>query len=237
LVAVITPRQIELLKNEDRRFHAIDSVGTGLGMLATSEKLSKRHVSFGLPSAPALYLSLARKAHAQRIAIDVNSCFIEHPKPQGTWPEDHRLLFDYFELFIAEVIFSFTAIEAFANESIPTAFSYSWKNAKETKLITRADIERFVQLDEKLKRVLPQAHNIKGPAGTKAWQGFKEIKAVRDRVVHMKSIDRRASGPEHQTIWGLMVEKKQYDFPEIAYQLIGAYEPLVKGRRWFQSQP
>ena len=232
---MITPRQIELLKNEDWRFHAIDAVGTGLGMLATTEKLSKRQISFGLPSAPALYLSLARSAHARRIAIDVDACFVVHPKPQGIWPEDHQLLFDFFELFIAEVIFSFTAIEAFANESIPANFTYSWKNAKETKQIARTDIERFVQLDEKLKRVLPEAHNIKSPSDTKAWQGFKELKAVRDRVVHMKSIDRRASGPEHQTIWGLMLEKKQQDFPEIAYRLIGAYESLVNSRRWFQS--
>ena len=138
------------------------------------------------------------------------------------------------ELFVAEVIFSFTAIEAFANESIQAAFTYSWKNSKEVKQLARADIERFVQLDEKLKRVLPEAHNLKSPAGTTAWQGFKELKAVRDRVVHMKSIDRRASGPEHQTLWGLMLEKKQHDFAEVAYQLIGSYPALVSGRRWYR---
>lgn len=231
----MTPHQAELLEKEDWRFHAIDAVGTGLGMLATTEKLAKRNLSFGLPSAPALYLSLARNAHEQRIAIDVDACFVSHPKPQGTWPEDHRALFDFFELFIAEVIFSFTAIEAFANESIPPSFTYSWKNSKEVKQLSRADIERFVQLDEKLKRVLPEAHNVKSPAGTKAWQGFKELKAVRDRVVHMKSIDRRASGPEHQTLWGLMLEKKQQDFAEVAYQLIGGYPALVNGRRWYRS--
>jgi hypothetical protein len=234
---MITTRQVELLESEDWRFHAIDAVGTGLGMLATTEKHSKRHLSFGLPSAPALYLSLARGAHAKRISIDVDDCFIDHPAPQGTWPENHQPLFDFFELFIAEVIFSFTAIEAFANESIPANFSYSWKNAKEVKQLTRADIERSVQLDEKLKRVLPEAHNVKSPAGTKVWQGFKELKAVRDRLVHMKSIDRRASGPEHQTIWGLLLEKRQQDFPEIAYRLIGSYESLVDSRRWFRSRP
>lgn len=231
----MTPRQAELLEKEDWRFHAIDAVGTGLGMLATTEELAKRHLSFGLPSAPALYLSLARSAHGNRSAIDVDACFINHPIPQGTWPEDHRLLFDFFELFIAEVIFSFTAIEAFANESIPPNFTYSWKNSKEVKQLARADIERFVQLDEKLKRVLPEAHNVKSPAGTKAWQGFKELKAVRDRVVHMKSIDRRASGAEHQTLWGRMLEKKQHNFAEVAYRLIGSYSALVKGRRWYQS--
>lgn len=231
----MTPHQAELLKKEDWRFHAIDAVGTGLRMLATTEKLAKRHLSLALPSAPALYLSLARNAHDQRIVIDLDACFVSHPKPQGTWPEDHRPLFDFFELFIAEVIFSFTAIEAFASESIPANFIYSWKNSKEVKQLSRADIERFVQLDEKLKRVLPEAHNVKSPGGTKAWQGFKELKAVRDRVVHMKSADRRASGPEHQTLWGLMLEKKQQDFAEIAYQLIGSYPALVNGRRWFRS--
>ena len=54
-------------------------------------------------------------------------------------------------------------------------------------------------------------------------------------VVHMKSIDRRASGPEHQTLWGLMLEKKQQDFPEVAYQLIGRYPALVDERRWYKS--
>jgi hypothetical protein len=231
----MTPHQAELLEKEDWRFHAIDAVGTGLGMLATTEKLGKRHLSFGLPSAPALYLSLARNAHCSRITFDADACFVDHPKLQGTWPEDHRFLFDFFELFLAEVIFSFTAIEAFANESIPQHFTYAWKTSKEVKKLARADIERLVNLDEKLKRVLPEAHNLESPAGTKAWQGFRELKAVRDRVVHMKSVDRRASGPEHQTLWGLMLEKKQFDFSECAAQLIGCYPALVNGRRWYRS--
>jgi hypothetical protein len=231
-----TSRIAELLDKEDWRFHAIGPVGTGLGMLATTEKSSKRHLSFGLPSAPALYLSLARAAHARRVAIDVEACFIKHPSPQGTYPENHKLLFDFFESLIAEVIFSFTAIEAFANESIPTNFVYSWKNAKEVKQLARPDIERYVQLDEKLKRVLPQAHSIRSPSGTKIWQEFKTLKAVRDRLVHMKSIDRRASGPEHQTIWGTMLEQRSVDFPSVAQRVIGAYESLVKDRRWFTSQ-
>ena len=232
----VTSGITELLKNEDWRFHAIGPMGTGFGMLATTEKLSMRHLSFGLPSAPALYLSLARAAHARRVTIDVEACFIKHPSPQGTYPENHKLLFDYFESVMAEVIFSFTAIEAFANESIPANFVYSWKSAKEVKQLARADIERYVQLDEKLKRMLPEAHSIKSPANTNVWQEFKTLKAVRDRLVHIKSIDRRASGPENQTIWGAMLEQRSMDFPSVAQHVIGAYESLVKERRWFRSQ-
>ena len=37
------------------------------------------------------------------------------------------------------------------------------------------------------------------PNGTKPWQDYKELKGVRDRLVHLKSIDRKASGLENQT--------------------------------------
>lgn len=232
----MTPRQVELLEREDWRFHAIDAAGTGLGMMATTEKLGERHLNFGLPSAPALYLSLASTANKNRAAIDVETCFVSHPKPQGIYPEDHRLLFDFFELYLAEVIFSFTAIEAFANESIPADFVYTFKHAKEEKQLNRADIERFVALDEKLKCVLPKAHGVKSPAGTKFWQGFKDLKSIRNRAIHMKSIDRKSSGPGHQTLWGLMLEKRQHNFSEIAYRIIGSYSALVDGRRWYRSR-
>ena len=234
VVAMNTPRQHALLAREDWRFHAIDTIGTGLGMIGTTEKLSGRNVSFGLPSAPALYLNLARHAHARRTTVAIETAFVVHPSPQGIWPEEHRPVFDFFEAFTAEVVFSFTAVEAFVNESIPKSFSYSWKNGKEVRKLSGADIERYVPLDEKLKRVLPQAHQIPSPAGTRPWQNFKELKKIRDRLVHMKSIDRSSSGPEQQTIWGLMLEKMKCNFPEVAYELIGTYKPVVQNRRWFR---
>lgn len=85
--------QVELLEKEDWRFHAIDALGTGLGMMATTEKLGERHLNFGLPSAPALYLSLARTANKNRAEIDVETCFVSHPKPQGIYPRGPSITF------------------------------------------------------------------------------------------------------------------------------------------------
>jgi hypothetical protein len=51
----------------------------------------------------------------------------------------------------------------------------------------------------------------------------------------MKSIDRKSSGPEHQTIWGLMLDEKKTNFPRVAFEMIGAYPSLVKDRRWYQA--
>jgi hypothetical protein len=233
-----TERQKRLLEDEDTRFHAIGPVGTGLGMMATTEKpskLSKRLVSFGLPSAPAIYLALAKAAHARRAAIDIEAVFTVHPNGQGTWPDNHTPLFDFFEAFTAEVVFAFSALEAFANECIPSGFSYTTLTSKkESVTFSKEEIERNVSLDEKLKRVLPQAHNLKSPAGTKRWQLFKELKKVRDRLIHLKSVDRQASGPEDQTIWGLMLTDRSRNFVDAAIEIIGAYPSLVQNRRWVQ---
>lgn len=234
-------RQVRILANEDWRFHAIGPVGTGVGMLATTErmsKVSKKVVSFGLPSAPALYLDIATAAHRRRSASNLASMFIEHSRVQGTWPEQHGPLFDYFEAFSTEVIFSYTAVEAFANESIPADFIFTSKRGKNGEVAYKgAEIERQVALSEKLNSVLPLAHKLTKPAGGKAWQDFRDLERVRDRLIHMKSIDRKASGPEHQTIWGLMLEHKATKYPLIAYRMIGAFPRLSHNRRWFEKAP
>ena len=233
-----TPRQLELLQVEDWRFHAIGPVNTGLGMIATSERfgqLTTDTVGFGLPSAPALYLNLARMAHQRRLTVDLDATFIAHPPPQGVWPEDHTPLFDYLQEFAAEVVFAFTALEAFANENIPPNFSYVLKRPKGgPTTVVGPEIERRVSLDEKLRCVLPEAHSISNPAGTKAWEAFKHLKQVRDRLVHLKSVDRKASGPEDQTIWGLMLEKRLSNFAADAHSVLGAFPALVNDRRWYQ---
>lgn len=229
-----TDRQKKLLAKEDWRFHAIDAVGTGLGSIATTELIGGKIISFSLPSAPALFLSLARRAHERRVAIPVDAAFIKHPPPQGTWPEDHREVFDFFEVFVAETIFSFTAVEAFANESIPTTFSYKrmWKGEEE--VLQGHDIERAVSLDDKLKYVIPKAHNVASPTGSAAWNKYIELKRVRDRLIHLKSIDRKSSGPEHQTIWGLLMTKRAHNYADTAVDIIAAFPALVNDRRWFQ---
>ncbi len=204
-------------------------------MLATTERFGESVLSFGLPSAPAMYLNIAKDAYRRKTAINLGHVFVAHPG-QGTWPEAHGSLFDFFEQFSVELIFSFTALEAFANEAIPVDFAYQFKAGKKAELTTlaKAEIERRVSLDEKLSRVLPEAHGLSSPSGTKTWQDFKELKDTRDRLIHMKSVDRKASGPEHQTLWGLMLEKRNVAFPDLALNVIEFFTSLVKDRRWFR---
>lgn len=233
--------QDELLEKEDGRYKAIDKVGTGLGSIPTEELLKKNVVFFGLPSGPALFLHLAYRAYVkikdvEPLSLFNHSLFNHHD--QGIWPDDHGRLFDFFEDFISHSVYSFTAIEAFANESIPENFQYvSVNRAGEEQIYEKDEIERKVNLDEKLDKILPTIYSVPSPKGKKVWEHYKEMKKVRDRIIHLKSIDQKPSGIEDETIWGNMLRIHDKPLCDFAYEVIGYFEPAISNRRWYKKYP
>lgn len=230
-------RQDELLAKEDGRYYAIDKFQTGLASIATSERLKKKIVSFGLPSGPALFLHLAHRAYIKIKDLDPLSLFDQHP--QGIWPDDQKRLFDFFEDFISHVVFSFTALEAFANEAIPNEFKYTFTVEKtgDERIYGKDEIERRVNLDEKLGTVLPKILDISSPKGLQVWEKYKTIKQSRDRIIHLKSIDRRASGPEDETIWGTLLRMHNEPLCDYAHAMIGHFKPAIENRRYYSKYP
>ena len=113
------------------------------------------------------------------------------------------VVFDYLEHMMSAIVLAFTAIEAFVNETIPE--DYVYVRNRRSKVILEAtdkeDIERFVPLDEKLATVLPEVFKCASPKGSRCWQQYQQLKEVRDRIVHMKTNDRKSSGPEVETVW------------------------------------
>lgn len=234
-----TERQTELLEKEDPRFYAIDKFDTGLISLSTTEKVGNEILGFGLPSSPGLFLSLALNYKKKVDQINLEDCFDKHPAPQGTWPENHQKLFDFFELMLGQIIFSYSALEAFANIKIPDDFIYRSKRS-DKKFIEEYDkdqAERYVSLDAKLDKILPQVFKVKTPSGTKLWDNYQYLKKLRDRLIHLKSSDMTPSGPEVKTIWGDLMRNKKTDFPKQVHDLMGHYISKVSGNRWFRKFP
>jgi hypothetical protein len=227
-------RQDDLLEGEDGRYFAIDKLGTGLGSIATTETLGETIVSFGLPSAPALYLNRSRRAYLSIRDIDPKSLFDRHPT--GWWPDDQGPLFDFLEAFATHVVFAHSAVEAFANEAIPEGFQYAVERNGKEQFLPRSEIERWVSLEEKLHSVLPAALSLPSPKGKVTWENYRAIKKIRDRIIHVKTIDRRASGPEDETLWGTMLREHATPFCDYAHAIIGHYKS-VEGRRWFRKYP
>jgi hypothetical protein len=230
-----TERQKKLLARSDGRYFALDAVGTGLGMLAKAEWLGKRRgAHFGLPSGPALFLNLARRAYLRTKDVDIGTLFV--PWHGTLAPHNTSVLFDFFEDCSAHVIFAFTAIEAFANEVVPVDYVYECERNGQAKRLPKAEIERSVSLDEKLDLVIPAALGTPSPKGKVAWQRFQKVKRMRNRLIHLKTVDRSASGPEQESVWGMLLRSHGEAFCDHAHATMGHF-PVVLERRWFREYP
>jgi hypothetical protein len=233
-------KHLEILEKEDPRFYAIDKFKTGVVSIATTEKIEGEKLSFGLPSSPGLFLSLALNFKKQVDKINLTTCFDKHPYPQGTWPEDHKNLFDFFELMIGQIIFSYTAIETFSNIMIPNEYKFQFNriDPKSTKEYDKEKIERTVSLDKKLDLILPEILSVSSPINrTELWGKFMLHKDLRDRLIHLKSVDMTASGPEINTIWGDLIRNHKTGFVILAHNIIGHFISNKSGFRWFTKFP
>ena len=65
----------------------------------------------------------------------------------------------------------------------------------------KSQVERHINLDDKISIIFPSILEVKTPKGTAVWQEYIQLKKLRDRIIHMKSDDRKSTGPEENTIW------------------------------------
>lgn len=231
----MTERQDQLLAKHDGRYFAIDKFNTGLVVLVMAENIGKKgRVDFAVPSSPAIFLNAARRSYTQMKDLNPESMFYKWQN--GRIPINHSQLFDYFEVFSSHVVFSFTALEAFANEAIPKEFEYELERKGKKIRLKKPEIERTVSLDEKLHAVLPKSLDVLSPKGKKLWQHYKLLKGMRDRIIHLKSIDRSASGADQESIWGIMLRSHDEPFCDYAHTLMGHYLP-ESNRRWHREYP
>ena len=98
---------------------------------------------------------------------------------------------DYIESIQTSITFAYTALETFANLSIPEDYIYEVKvNTKGTKeLYDKEAIERWITLRDKLLYVLPDVYGCKKPDKEKSWSYFIKLEKYRHDIIHQKSIN------------------------------------------------
>jgi hypothetical protein len=234
--ATPTPNEDHMLTSQDARYYAIKPHGGGQMIFASAEALWKGEtdVYFPFPSQPALFLSLARRAFEAIAAVDQRGLFV--PWHGTLTARNPTQLFDYFESLMSHVVFSFNAIEAFANWKIPEDYVHiterkgmqvSWQK---TEVLERSTIE------EKLTVILPKVLDVKSPKGTRIWERFIELKRIRDRVTHPKPSDYTPTkhGVKATTLWGMMMRQHATPHCDHAHDLIGHFGAP---HRWFRQYP
>lgn len=175
--------------------------GSRLTVSSVLQLTKKKRLTIPLPNATALLLNSAAGSFAAARAIRESSAIDKSLHPYVSLRSDKEA-FDYIERMIEAIVLAFTAIEAFVNETIPVDFVYARHRGSDAGLdACKTTIERHVPIDEKLTAVLPEVLGCTSPKGSRCWQDYKQLKRTRDRLIHMKSEDRKSSGPETDTLW------------------------------------
>ena len=78
----------------------------------------------------------------------------------------------------------------------------------------------------------------KSPKGKRIWNEYKKLKNIRDRIIHLKTKDRKSSGPKDDTIWKYLLNKELPNMSEVAKHLIDYFAAnLDKKPRWYRNYP
>jgi len=180
--------------------------GTRITLVSIIQLTKKKRLTIPLPNATAAMLNASANAFEKAHSLRVQSGIDKTLKSDVSFLAEKDAI-DYIERMIEAIVLAFCAIEAFTNETIPANFVYA-RHKKSDILLEAANketIERTLSIDEKLTSVLPVILNCKSPKGSHCWQGYKQLKETRDRIIHMKTKDRKSSGPEVDTIWKSIV--------------------------------
>ncbi|WP_257757117.1 hypothetical protein [Burkholderia glumae] len=167
-----------------------------------------RQLTLNIPNATALFLSISHRNYVEARAVLDRSGIRKGVRKNVTFAVDADA-FHYLECFMTSVVGAYTAVEAFANETIPDSYIHVQKYKDTEERLVKADIERRLTLSKKMMEILPAALSIQTPKGKKCWDQFHRLELMRERIIHMKSADRNMNGPARGTVW-----EDLFKFPE-----------------------
>ena len=105
-------------------------------------------------------------------------------------------IFEYTQLSMGIVVSLITAIESFLNLIIPSDFTLKRQNKKgEDEILNKEHIVRKFSIEDKITLV-SEDKNRTGLKQQKFWETFKQVKDLRDEIIHFKKMDSKID-----TIW------------------------------------
>ena len=146
-------------------------------------KISDKDTVIPTPNPTAMFLNISN-----RLYLDAKRKFNFYSLTNSKETKEKKC-FDSLERYMASIIFAYTSLESFANESIPDSYVYKKKVKDKLKTFKKKKIEKEFSLVNKLKIILPDIKNINFNEKNPLWIDFQLLKNIRHRIIHMKTID------------------------------------------------
>jgi hypothetical protein len=110
-------------------------------------------------------------------------------------PTDTGEVLDVMSALFAAVLFSFSAIESLANETLERLPEQTTWSDHRGKQHDREWMVRYGKIETKLQEMIPAFTDVPPlPRGRRTWQRFKKLKDLRDDLVHAKNRGAYSSG-------------------------------------------
>lgn len=227
--------------------HGEHKVGTPITAI-TGVKFDDRTLIFSVPNMTALFIDFSYTLWEEsQIAFQEENFLNTTSKkiPSNTiFPKNDDTIFNLLQKRMGAIIFAYSALESFANENIPNEYIFKTiRNDKKCEeSYDKEQIERSLSLEIKLGDILPSVMSVANPKGKPVWNKLKSLKNLRDKIIHMKSKDRKSSLPnsseENNTIWEELIDKKQPNHALEAKDIIGYFlSSRIERPRWFENFP
>jgi len=213
--------------------------GSPLCLVSVTRDQGGALTSFVTPSPTALALSVAANAASQALQLRRTFALRDTVTPWGRGQAiaSVAVLYDYFELCMICVAFSFHALEAFCNQTIAGALTgtYRLNRGRDSRDVDSEELQRAASTEEKLATVLPAILKIGSPKGKRVWEQFKKIKDVRDATIHLKAHDAYKRTIDEESLFHRFLHAEVAKFPEYAIDMIGYFQPPGMEARWFKQ--
>lgn len=202
--------------------------GSPMYLTHVAKSKSNNTIGFITPdvSAMALNISINASKKASRIKGKIKYEKIISPWGDGisVTKETTQSLFNYFENFMTSIVFSFLAVEGYANSliSLEPNHLFSYKEQQ----FTANYVERNISTKEKVKYILPQITNRRINNSDRVWQDFILLKNARDAIVHIKYKDLFSNKDtiDDSSLYFNFLNNEPALFPKYGYEVIRYFE-------------
>ena len=158
-----------------------------------------KEVTYFCPNNVAVLLSISSKSLGK--AKELNDKFFHSPslefrveKIEGDKKaflnRVSSIVCDYIEQLQTAVVFAYSALETFANLSIPQGYLYHTKNKSKgiTETYDKVAIERWLSLKVKVQHILREIYDTEKVERQKWWGHFSNLERYRNDIIHQKAI-------------------------------------------------
>lgn len=149
-------------------------------------KIDNEKINLSLPNEIGLSLNVFTKARDEAESL-LKKLKKDIENNKDFYGKNVSLFYDYIEQIQIASVFSYKAVEAFCNATIPNDFVYKKTNSKGIQEIYEiSQIEKWIPTSEKLTEIIPVILNCESPKQLKYWSMFKELEVLRNEIIHSK---------------------------------------------------